>query len=155
MKITLTVLTMMMIMIFTACGNSGGGGTIIIPPLNPTGTYHLTLTEQSGGTCNPGPLNSDVSITDSGSSFTWADGKATVNVGAMACTDSCAAEVNESYSTNYPVTGDILNESAYFNVHITSTTMTGTMITNAVITDSFNNIVSSCSGTYNISGTKQ
>lgn len=115
---------------------AGCGETVTSPsPLNPSGIYTLSYTEQSGGTCGAQP-GGTITITSVASKFTWDEGGTQADFGSMTCTaDNCKGTVS-----TYP-------SGAYvsYSVTITSTAMTGTQS----ITET-----GGCSSTYNVTGTK-
>lgn len=122
---------------------AGCGETSTSPsPVNPTGTYTVNYTEQSGGTCDavygPQPA-STITIAGSSPTYTWAETSFSVPTqGSYICTaDKCTINVS--------LTGG--GGTATYNVTVTSTGMTGTQALS--VTDS-----SACSSTYNVSGTK-
>lgn len=108
-------------------------------PLNPTGTYIVTYTEQSGGTCGPEP-GSTITIAGSSPTYTWTETAIPVATqGSFICTaDHCTINVS--------LTGGGVTER--YNVTTTSTGMTGTQA--ATITGT-----GACSSTYNVTGTKK
>lgn len=107
-------------------------------PVNPTGTYTVNYTEQSGGTCGPESA-STITIGGSSPTYTWAEtGISVPTQGSFICTaDNC--KINVSLISN--------GVTETYNVTTTSTGMTGTQAVS--ITGS-----GACSSTYNVTGTK-